>query len=395
MKEEWLVCNAQSGDTEAFSKLVEIYQWRIYGYAWNRLKNDEDAQEAVQNCFMQAFLKMSKLRNIERFSAWLFSICRNEVLQIIKDRNLVEIPFDEGQYYDFNDNEKPYWEESLMMAQQALGILKAEQRKLMELKYLAGYSMEEIHLITGLSIARIKSRLFEARKKIRQTLPLHSSGLELSHQELNALKESVMKSVELVKSGARIISRLSLEEQCKFCRSAVAQERFDETMLQAIGRVSGSEDFLTQSKGTVVLSDLTNILEYVDSFTEARILEELESKDPTLADKIKQNMFIFDDLVLFDSSAIALLLEKVDTTDMQIALATAHGEVKKLVYTALGQQKAKQWKEQIGFLDMDEEDIREKKVKIVEIVRSLEQAGDLICSRDNTNSLYPIVFTVK
>ena len=69
-----LVLRAQSGDRDAFSDLVVLFQSRIYSLVMLRLRNTAEADEVVQEVFLRAFCKLSQLQGAERFSGWLCRI---------------------------------------------------------------------------------------------------------------------------------------------------------------------------------------------------------------------------------------------------------------------------------------------------------------------------------
>ena len=69
-----LVLRAQSGDGDAFSDLVVLFQSRIYGIVMQRLRNTAEADEVVQEVFLRAFRKLPQLQEAERFGGWLCQI---------------------------------------------------------------------------------------------------------------------------------------------------------------------------------------------------------------------------------------------------------------------------------------------------------------------------------
>lgn len=391
MNEIEKVIKAQAGDQAAFGTLVSCYQSRIYGYAVGRLRNNEEAEEVCQETFLKCFLNLRYLERAEAFSAWLFSICRNQVISRVRrrrNRPAGDPLTDEQPEIERAFSEWRNYGEALRIS---INMLTAEQREMIRLKYFAGLSMKEIRSVTGQSLATIKSRLYEGRGKIRRTLPRLHGGLEMDPDRKKTQKESIMRSLELIKLGAHVFARLSLIDQKRVCEFADAKLKFDDDLLQSIGKIPKGSEFVQKFQGNLLFTELIDILNYGDSFVERRIIEYLDEADPELAEKIKQNMFVFDDLVLFDVPAMKKLIARVNPEDMQIAMVVAHKEAKDKIYAVLGEEEAEKWKSNLTKLDIREKIIQQKQFEIIEEVRKMEQEREIIVGRDEGFRPYPII----
>jgi RNA polymerase sigma factor (sigma-70 family) len=393
MQELEVVRKAIEGDRQAFSQIVERYHKRVFAFAKSRLRNDFDTDEAVQNTFVKCFMNIRYLKEPSKVSAWLFVICRNEVIAVHRRARVADVLFDDSGFYVAIDETYREWTDYSRLIGLAVNMLNEEQREVIQLKYFAGLSMKQIAVTTQLPVSQIKSRLYEGRQKIKQFLPQLSFAIEIDDSLTTKQKERVMKSVDVIKLGAYVFARLSLAEQTLLCQVVHSNQKFGSPILEAIGKVDKGVDFLSVYEGKLTLSELINILSYGDSFTEYRLIEHLDGVAPEISDKIKQNMFVFDDLVLFDPIALKKLLNKVDPVDMQIAMSIAHPDTKRHIYSALGEEKTEQWKRNLGELELRERFIYEKQFEIIEQVKALDQSGELVARRDDHNQPYPIMFT--
>ena len=71
MREKELVVKAKAGDAKAFTELYGLYKKKLYSYAFYRLGNAADAEDAVSDCVLSAFEQINKLKKAEAFSYWI------------------------------------------------------------------------------------------------------------------------------------------------------------------------------------------------------------------------------------------------------------------------------------------------------------------------------------
>jgi RNA polymerase sigma-70 factor, ECF subfamily len=81
-----LVARARRGDRTAFSALVDRYRGAVYGVAYHYLMDRDDAQDAAQEAFVHAYLRLSQLQQPERFGPWLRRITANVCLDVLRRR---------------------------------------------------------------------------------------------------------------------------------------------------------------------------------------------------------------------------------------------------------------------------------------------------------------------
>ena len=99
--EQKLVVQAKSGDSSAFGELYERHQLKIYRSAFRILRNEQDAEDAVQQSFQRAFVNLHRFRGDSAFATWVTRIAINEALMMLRRRR-VTTPLFETNNNDVN-----------------------------------------------------------------------------------------------------------------------------------------------------------------------------------------------------------------------------------------------------------------------------------------------------
>jgi flagellar motor switch protein FliG len=127
---------------------------------------------------------------------------------------------------------------------------------------------------------------------------------------------------------------------------------------------------------------IVQILNSVDRSTEKHIMETLEIEDTELAEEIRKKMFIFEDILSLDDRSIQRILREVDNNELGIALKGSGEEVQKVIFNNLSKRLAAMIKEEMEFMGpIRLKDVEEAQQKIVNIIRKLEDAGEIVISR--------------
>ena len=130
------------------------------------------------------------------------------------------------------------------------------------------------------------------------------------------------------------------------------------------------------------VDQVVEILNSTDRGTEKHIMEILEIEDPELADEIRKKMFVFEDILLLDNKAIQRVLRDVDNNDLELALKGTNEEVQNTIFANLSKRLAEMIKEDMEFMGpVRMKDVEEAQQKIVNIIRKLEDSGEIIISR--------------
>ncbi len=143
------------------------------------------------------------------------------------------------------------------------------------------------------------------------------------------------------------------------------------TEIQAMGSIH------TQKIGGV--EPLAEMLNLIDKATEEQILDNLEERDPDLADQIRQLMFTFDDLVKVDDRGIQELIKNVNNDKWKIALKTSSEAVRELVFKNMSERAAKMLREDMEAMSAVKlSDVEKLQFEVVQMARKLESEGKII-----------------
>lgn len=169
MSEKELVVMAKAGNAKAFAQLYGIYKKKLYSYAFYRLGNAADAEDAVQDCVLSAFEQIDKLKKAEAFSSWIFRIlycyCTSAMKEQIRQRDTDNIE-DYANTFVFTYDETNEQTE----LKQALRVLNDEEREIVLLSVVAGFKSKEIAKISGLTAGSVRSKLSRSLAKLKDEL---------------------------------------------------------------------------------------------------------------------------------------------------------------------------------------------------------------------------------
>jgi len=177
-----LVAAAKSGDTRAFEELVCRHQRRVLAAAQRITNNREDAEDVAQECFQKAFLHLAAFQEKSRFSTWLTRIAMNEALMLLRRRRgvfevLLESTDDgvnsvSNAFVDQGPSpEESCWRrERRELLTEAINRLGPKIRTTILLRHIEDRSVQETAKILGTSTSAVKARVFQGRRKLRETV---------------------------------------------------------------------------------------------------------------------------------------------------------------------------------------------------------------------------------
>ena len=185
--------------------------------------------------------------------------------------------------------------------------------------------------------------------------------------------------------AATIVSALPQDKQADVARRIAIMDRTSPDIIKEIERVLErklssmvTQDY-TMAGG---LSAIVDILNSVDRGTEKYIMESLEVQDADLAEQIRKRMFIFDDIITLDSRSIQRVIREVENGDWALALKSANEEVQKSIFVNMSKRLAAMIKEDMDYMGpVRLRDVEEAQQKIVNVIRKLEDAGEIVISR--------------
>jgi RNA polymerase sigma-70 factor (ECF subfamily) len=178
--------SCKAGDEKAFEEIVLHCQKKVFNIAYRMLGNAEEAKDLAQEVFLSVFESVKDLKEEAKFNAWLTQItlnhCRNR-WKYLKRRQYFStdslddpIETEDGSVpraiYDPSDNPEIHFEKKMIqqLIQRGLLKLKEDQRELIVLRDLQGFSYEEIGESLGLPEGTIKSKLHRARMDLKEVL---------------------------------------------------------------------------------------------------------------------------------------------------------------------------------------------------------------------------------
>ena len=125
-----------------------------------------------------------------------------------------------------------------------------------------------------------------------------------------------------------------------------------------------------------------DILNSVDRGTEKYIMETLEIEDTDLAEEIKKRMFVFEDILTMDNRFVQRFLREVDNNQLAIALKGTSEEVQNKIFSNMSKRLVDMMKEDMEYMGpVRVKDVDEAQQKIVNIIRKLEETGEIVISR--------------
>lgn len=176
-----LVAAAKRGQASAFGELCNRHTKQLLRVTQRIMRNREDAEDAVQDSFLSAFVHLADFDERSRFSTWLTRIAINSALaKIRKKRGKIEVAIDEPDeagaiklQFELSDA-APNPEETYRRRERneilgtAIRKLRPRARKVVEFHQLQEYSIKETAKLLGISAAAAKARMFHARAALRQ-----------------------------------------------------------------------------------------------------------------------------------------------------------------------------------------------------------------------------------
>jgi RNA polymerase sigma-70 factor (ECF subfamily) len=178
--------NCKAGDEKAFSEIVLQRQKKVFNIAYRMLGNSEEAKDLAQEVFISVFQSIKDLKEEIKFDAWLTQItlnhCRNRWKYLKRRQYFTSDSLDDsvetedgsvpGVLFDPSDNPETVFEKKMIQEsiQRGLLKLKEDQRELLVLRDLQGFSYEEMGETLGLPEGTIKSKLHRARMELKEIL---------------------------------------------------------------------------------------------------------------------------------------------------------------------------------------------------------------------------------
>jgi flagellar motor switch protein FliG len=212
-----------------------------------------------------------------------------------------------------------------------------------------------------------------------------------ANQLLNFIQNEHPQTIALILSylnssqAGQILSSLPQDKQADVAQRIATMDRTSPEIIKEVEYVLERKlsSMVTQDYTTTGgVQTIVDILNSVDRGTEKFIMETLEIQDAELAEEIKKRMFVFEDIITLDSVSIQRFIREVDNNELSIALKGATQEVKDIIFANMSKRMSEMIKEDMEFMGpVRLRDAEEAQQKIVNIIRKLEEAGEIIISR--------------
>ncbi|MBN1436471.1 MAG: flagellar motor switch protein FliG [Sedimentisphaerales bacterium] len=182
--------------------------------------------------------------------------------------------------------------------------------------------------------------------------------------------------------SAEILHNLAQQKQVEVIKRIASMDQTNPEVIREVeaGLESRLSDIVSQTFDTAGgVEAAASILNLADRSTEKGILESLESDDPDLVEHIRRLMFVFEDVLLVNDKGVQSVLKEVDNDDLSLALKTASEDLKEKIFSNMSERAVQLIKEDMDYMGpVRLSDVEAAQQKIVDVVRRLEDAGELI-----------------
>ena len=268
-----LIRSTLSGDDAAFSTLVEKYQKNVHALVWRKIGDFHYAEEITQDTFLQAYKKLSTLKNHNQFAGWLYVIAnrlcinwmrkKKPAMQSLEGTRGEEVAQYSYDHYVSGEREAEATEQRSEIVKRLLSRLPESERTVVTLYYLGEMNAKEIGKFLGVSVKTIHSRLHRARKRLQEREELLVQEVLGGVQLPSHLIESVMQQVADLKPTPPPVGK-PLLPWAAFGTAAIVVMLLLGVSNQYITRFQKPYSFEAQSEPTIEIIDALIVLD-VDS----------------------------------------------------------------------------------------------------------------------------------
>ena len=241
---------------------------------------------------------------------------------------------------------------------------------------MAGLDPDEANRIMGSISQHVRKTPFSFLQKAESQNLL--TFIQDEHPQTIAL---IVSHLQYTKAS-EILAGLPAAKQIEVVKRVANMEQTNPEVVSEVerGLEARLANMLNQSfekmGGVETVAEMLNL---TDRTTEKSIMEGLESEDPDLVEEIRRLMFVFEDINLVDDKGIQSVLKEVENDELGLALKTASDELKDKIFRNMSQRASELIKEDMQFMGpVRISDVEAAQQRIVDIVRRLEDAGEII-----------------
>ena len=178
-----LIARAQSGDEQAFADLMRAHYAFVYAIVIGIVKNPHDAEEVVQDTFLNAYRGLAQYEEQTKFRSWLATIARNRALNWLRAQKVDTVSINEVEEHTLQTpntlDDQLIRDEQRELIRRAMGTLSQKDREIAHSYYLDGASYDELTRTHGLSYKAIAFRLSRAKRRLAKRLEYLLTGLSV------------------------------------------------------------------------------------------------------------------------------------------------------------------------------------------------------------------------
>ena len=332
--------------------------------------------------------KISELSGLQKAAILLITLGPDKsanVFKFLKEEEIEQLTLEIANTRSINQTLKEevldeFYE--VCLAQQYISEGGIDYAKSLLEKALGGDKAVEV---IGKLTASLQVRPFEFVRKTDATQLLNF--IQDEHPQTIALILSYLSTSQ----AAAIVAALPQDKQPDVAKRIAQMDRTSPDVIKEV------ENVLEKKLANLVNQDFTiaggvdavvDILNTVDRGTEKHIMETLEIDEPELADEIRKKMFVFEDILTLDDRSIQRVLHEVDNNEIAVALKNANEDVQAAIFNNMSKRLATMIKEDMEFMGpVRMKDVEEAQQKIVNIIRKLEDSGEIIIARGGGDEL--------
>ncbi len=166
--EENLIKKSKEGNKEAFAKLIELYERKLFVIAKSRLEQDADIKDAVQETIYQAYTNIVNLRNNSSFNAWITSVLINNCNNIKRDKIKTFYSYDDLECENYYETIDEYIEvDSDIDFFNLIDFLPTDEKTIVVLYFSRGYTTSEISNILNINENTVRTKIRRIKGKIK------------------------------------------------------------------------------------------------------------------------------------------------------------------------------------------------------------------------------------
>ena len=165
-----LVKECLSGDEHAFEILLLRYQGPVFNAMLRMVRHREEASDLTQTAFLKAYEQLENFDSRHKFFSWIYRIAINEAINHVKRRGRLEPLDGEWASTERNPEDALVGADLSLHVQDALMRISSDYRAVLVLRHFEGCSYDEIAKIIGVPEKTVKSRLFSARRQLKELL---------------------------------------------------------------------------------------------------------------------------------------------------------------------------------------------------------------------------------